>query len=307
MRVGTIDIGTNSVLLLIAEAGDGRIEPIVERTTITRLGQDVDRTRTLHPDAVERTLACLRDYASTLREHPVDRLAIVATSASRDAKGADRFVQEAGRILGERPQVISGQREALLTFTGALSGLAIEGPVAVQDVGGGSTEIVLGAVRRGRPEITTAVSLDVGGVRMTERFLRSDPPTREQMDAVRAHVREQLQGAPSVGAGVQWVGIAGTITTLAALSLGISPYDPKRIHGVTLLLEQIDRLIDRLASIPVEERRALRGLEPKRADVIVGGALVVREVLASSQVCSMMVSDRGVRWGLALQLAGITS
>jgi exopolyphosphatase / guanosine-5'-triphosphate,3'-diphosphate pyrophosphatase len=304
MRVATIDIGTNSVLLLIAEACDGRIEPVVERTTITRLGQDVDRTRALHPDAVDRTLTCLRDYASALKEHPVDRLAVVATSASRDAKGADGFVQEAERILGVRPQVISGQREALLTFAGALSGLRIEGAVAVQDVGGGSTEIVSGVVRQGRAEVAAAISLDVGSVRMTERFLHSDPPTCEQMQAVRACVREQLQRVPAAGSDVQWVGIAGTITTLAALAMAVSPYDPKRIHGSTLSLDQIDQLLDRLASIPLAERRELRGLEPKRADVIVGGALVVREVLASSKVSSMVVSDRGVRWGLALELAG---
>ncbi|MBI5537825.1 MAG: Ppx/GppA family phosphatase [Deltaproteobacteria bacterium] len=303
MRVATIDIGTNSVLLLIAEASDGRIEPVVERSTITRLGQDVDRTRSLHPDAVDRTLACLRDYATMLQQHPVDRLAVVATSASRDAKGAEHFVRQAESILGAAPQVISGQREALLTFSGALSGLPIDGPVAVQDVGGGSTEIVVGALQKGHPQVFSAVSIDVGSVRMTERFLRSDPPTQEQMDAVRAHVREELQRAPKVQAGVQWVGIAGTITTLAAIAIEVAPYDPKRIHGAALSIEQIDRLIERLASMPLEQRRALRGLEPKRADVIVGGALVVREVLASGAAGSMMVSDRGVRWGLALELA----
>jgi exopolyphosphatase / guanosine-5'-triphosphate,3'-diphosphate pyrophosphatase len=303
MRVAAIDIGTNSVLLLVAERSPDGLRAVCERSTITRLGQGVDRTRRLHPDAVSRTLDCLRDYATILREQGAARISVVGTSASRDAEGACEFVKAAGQILGTAPTVISGEREAELTFSGALSGLSLEGQVAVQDVGGGSTEIVLGEVRAGRPVAHRAVSLDVGSVRMTERFLASDPPSAAELKALREHVRGVLLGAPSASAGVQWVGIAGTITTLLSVQLGMHPYDGAKVHGATLTLRSLEAIGSRLAAMTLVDRRKVIGLEPKRADVIVAGACIVSEVLAHQEAASMMVSDRGVRWGLALELA----
>jgi exopolyphosphatase/guanosine-5'-triphosphate,3'-diphosphate pyrophosphatase len=303
MRVATIDIGTNSVLLLIAEGPPQQLRAVVDRSTITRLGQGVDKTRALHPDAVDRTLQCLREYAAALQQHAVDRLAVVATSASRDADGAEAFVRQAEQLLGVAPVVISGDREAELTFRGALSGLPVEGQVALQDVGGGSTEIVVGTVKDAVAQVKGATSLDIGSVRMTERFLRADPPDAEQLEQATAHVRAELARAPVAEGPVSWVGVAGTITTLAAVQLGCEPYDAAVVHGSCLTLAQVQALLQRLAALPAAQRRAVPGLEPKRADVIVGGALIVAEVLRRAGAEQMLVSDRGVRWGLAQEIA----
>lgn len=305
MRVATIDIGTNSVLLLVAELRGHDLLPLVERSTITRLGQDVDRTRRLHPDAIQRTVDCLAQYAAIMREHGVDTAGCVATSASRDASGAESFVRQAREILGVAPAVISGEREAHLTFLGALAGLSLDGPVAVQDVGGGSTEIVLGAVGPQGPSVHQAVSLDVGSVRMTERFLASDPPLPTELAQLREHVRTQLARAPRVPPSTAWVGIAGTITTLVAVDLGLRIYDAARVHGAGLSTARIGELADELARLPLAARRSVEGLEPKRADVIVAGASIVHEVLCAAQAPGLVVSDRGVRWGLAMELAGV--
>ena len=305
MRVATIDIGTNSVLLLVAERRGAELFPLVERSTITRLGQDVDRTRRLHPEAVERTLACLNDYARIIQSHDVDAVACVATSASRDASGAETFVARAREVLGVAPAVISGQREAELTFAGALVGLGLDGPVAIQDVGGGSTELVLGEAGAGGVRVIEAVSLDVGSVRMTERFLGTDPPTSSQLAELRGAVRVELAKAPRIPRGTVWVGIAGTITTLAAIDQELIPYDAGRVHGSRLECERIGQLTDKLAGLPLEQRRRVPGLEPKRADVIVAGACIAHEVLLRSDAASLVVSDRGVRWGVAQELAGL--
>jgi len=304
MRVATIDIGTNSVLLLVAELRGRDLVPIVERSTITRLGQDVDRTRRLHPDAVARTLECLGQYAALMQQHQVDVVGCVATSASRDATGAESFVQQASTLIGATPTVISGDREARLTFLGALAGLSLDGPIAVQDVGGGSTEIVLGEVGPQGPSVHQAVSLDVGAVRMTERFLASDPPLPEQLERLRQQVRTELARAPSVPPNTAWVGIAGTITTLVAVDLGLRSYDASRVHGARMSTERIGELAGELSRMPLAERRNVPGLEPKRADVIVAGASIVHEVLRASQAPGLVVSDRGVRWGLAMELVG---
>lgn len=303
MRVASIDIGTNSVLLLIAEPHANGLRAVFEKSTITRLGQQVDRTGVLHPEAVSRTLECLRDYASIACDHDVERIGAVATSACRDASGSGEFLAAAERLLGVAPTIISGEREAQLTFSGALSGLSVDGHVAVQDIGGGSTEVVVGVVHGALPVAHRAVSLQLGCVRMTERFLHSDPPTAQQLQAMREHVRGVLAAAPSAGKTVQWVGIAGTITTLTAVALGLQRYDGARVHGATLTLEELDRLARRLSAMTVGERRRVPGLEPKRADVIVAGAWIAVELLAGQGASSMLVSDRGVRWGLAMQLA----
>ena len=308
MKVATIDIGTNSVLLLVAETlGDHRLTPVLEVSTITRLGQGVDKSRCLHPDAVRRTLLCLEDYARRMREHLVERLDVVTTSAARDAVGVDAFLDAAERILGARPRVISGEAEARLTFLGALSGLSVAGPVAVYDIGGGSTEIVFGHVEPGRsPTISFATSLDVGCVRLTERHVRRDPPSRSELDAVRGSVGEVLSGLVRSAGPLTWVGIGGTITTLVAVELGLEPYDPSKVHGSVLTVDQVAGLVQRLGALPVSERRVVPGLDPKRADVIVTGGCIVQQLLAWSGTQQTRVSDRGVRWGLAIELGSPT-
>jgi exopolyphosphatase / guanosine-5'-triphosphate,3'-diphosphate pyrophosphatase len=288
-RAAAIDIGTNSVLLLVA------------------LGQDVDRTRRLSAEACARTLNCLEQYAHILAELRVENVAAVGTSAMRDAQGGDEFLSDAERILGTRPRVIDGEAEARLSYDGALSDLGVSGDVVVCDIGGGSTEIIAGSSDGTSRHVTSAISLDVGSVRLFERHVKSDPPTAEELAAARADVQNALAAAPRPVAGATLVGVAGTVTTLAAIEQGLSPYDPALVHGYRLSRPGIQRLLLRLRVLPLAERRALPGLEPGRADVIVTGAALAAELLIWSGCEELVVSDRGVRWGLILgMLAGDT-
>jgi len=304
MRIATIDIGTNCVLLLVAETEGGALRPVVERATITRLGEGVDRNRRLLPEACERTLACLSDYGRTLRELGVAHLDAVGTSAMRDAEGGEEFVARATDSLGVAPRVIDGHEEARLTFAGALSGLPVAGKVMVFDIGGGSTEIVVGEAGPSGRSIASAVSLDIGSVRLFERHVRSDPPSAAEMDDVERDIVSALNGAPKPEPGATLVGVAGTVTQLAALELELTQYDAARVHGSKLSLRAVDRLAARLATQSVAVRRSLRGMEPARADVIVVGGAIARAVLHWSNAEELIVSDRGVRWGLAEELAG---
>jgi exopolyphosphatase / guanosine-5'-triphosphate,3'-diphosphate pyrophosphatase len=304
VRVAAIDIGTNSVLLLVAETkAGGGLSPLLERATITRLGEGVDRTRELAEAARVRTLSCLGDYASELARLAPERLAVVGTSAMRDARGGPEFAAEAETLLGVRPLVISGRREAELTFRGTLSGLDVNGPVAVFDVGGGSTEIVVGNASATPPSLESAKSLDIGSVRLFERHVRSDPPASAEMLDLRKAVDGALLAEPSVPDRATLVGVAGTVTTLAAIASAIDPYDGARVHGSRLSLETIRELAHRLASMTLEARRELPGLEPRRADVIVAGAALVERFVSWTGQREIVVSDRGVRWGLAEELA----
>jgi exopolyphosphatase / guanosine-5'-triphosphate,3'-diphosphate pyrophosphatase len=301
-RVGAIDIGTNSVLLLIAERRGDELVPLLERATITRLGQDVDRTRELAPEAVERTLDCLAGYAADLRARGVEHARAVGTSAMRDARGGQGFRERAAALLGFEPEVISGDEEARLSFVGGLSGLpiAVGEAAVVFDIGGGSTEIVRG--RRGEPRLDAAKSLDIGSVRLTERHVRRDPPAPEELASIDSDVSVALAGAPRIE-GARLVGVAGTITTLAAIARAIEPYDAERVHGLELRLEELEEVAERLASLPLAERTKLPGLSPKRADVIVAGARIAVAVARASGAASLLVSDRGVRWGVAEALS----
>lgn len=309
MRVATIDVGTNSVLLLIAEGSAGQPRSFValhEASTITRLGQSVDQHRRLHPDAVQRTLLCLKQYGDLIRHFDVQRVDVVSTSATRDAQGTEQFLDRAEVLLGTRPRVISGEEEARLTFLGALTGLSVRGNVAVYDVGGGSTEIVLGH-REGDevPVVGRATSLDLGCVRLTERHISQDPPTTSEIDAVRGSIDATLAELTVPSEPFSWVGIGGTITTLVAVELGLERYDGALVHGCRLTRVAVAGLVDRLGALPLEQRRRVVGLEPKRADVIVAGACLVDRMLSWAKQEQTWVSDRGVRWGLALELGSL--
>ena len=302
VRVATIDIGTNSVLLLVAEKrGDGSIVPVLERATITRLGQGVDQTGELAAEAVERTIACLREYAAEAKRAHAATIVAVGTSAMRDARGGPAFATSAADVLGVAPRIVSGRDEAALTFAGAVAGLSVRGMIAVFDVGGGSTEIVGGSWDGERAEIAKAASIDVGSVRLTERHVRSDPPTPRELEAVARDVDAALVRVPKLPSGAPLVGVAGTVTTIAAVARAVVPYDGARVHGIELGANEIASVRERLASLPVEARRRVAGIEPKRADVIVAGAIVVERVLAWAAASTLIVSDRGVRWGLALE------
>lgn len=318
MRVAAIDIGTNSVLLLVAEARGGELVPVIERARITRLGQGVDRSRALAPEAIARTLEALEAFGEELRASGAERVAAVGTSAMRDAEGGAMFRERAGAILGAEPQVISGDEEAALTFAGALTGLPSafqEGAVMVFDLGGGSTEIIIGD--RGQP--IESESLDIGSVRLTERHVRADPPGAEAIAAIAADARRALAGAkvkprlgtregpreaqPGLTGAQPLIGVAGTVTTLAAFVRGVVPYDSARIHGARLTAEEVARARVELAEAKLAHRRELPGIAKERADVIVAGAVIVEELLAWAGANELFVSDRGVRWGLAKRLA----
>lgn len=297
-RFATIDVGTNTVLLLVAERRGAELAPILERAEITRLGRGVDATGRLDPAAVRDTVAVLAEYARAARALGAEVLACVATSAARDAANGAEFFAAARDAAGLSPEVISGDEEARLVWRSAWRDFGRPGaPLAVLDVGGGSTELSFGdgPVPRGR------ASLQVGAVRLTERHVRSDPPSAEEVARLRAAAREALRPLAEGGAagrGGRLVGVAGTVTTLSAVSQALPAYDAARVHGAPLALDEVERLAAALAALTVAERAALPGMEPKRADVILAGALVVAEAMRATGFDRLTVSDRGVRWGL---------
>lgn len=310
-KVAAIDIGTNSVLLVIAAAEARGARPLLERATITRLGEGVDKTRRLAPAAVERNLACLRAYADDLRAHGSPPLDVVGTSALRDAHGAEAFLDEAEQILGVRPRVIAGDEEARLTFRGALSGLELRGKLLVFDVGGGSTELILGDAPVAESDgstpkagaIESRVSLDIGSVRLFERHVHNDPPLASEIESIEAQIAAELASAAplsrlAAGEAITLVGVAGTVTTLKALELGLVRYDAALVHGAALSLSAVEMLCEKLSALSLDARKRLPGLEPKRADVIVAGAFIVRDLLRRAGASQLVVSDRGVRFGL---------
>jgi exopolyphosphatase/guanosine-5'-triphosphate,3'-diphosphate pyrophosphatase len=307
-RVATIDIGTNTVLLLIAERDPrGAIVSVIDRATITRLGQGVDRSRELAPEAVERTLACLSDYAAEIASHGVTKVDVVGTSAMRDAK-SHAFIDRAREILGVAPRVISGDEEAAFSFAGGLLGLGLSGSVTAFDIGGGSTEVIVGNTSpSGEVKIERRKSVDVGSVRLFERHVHSDPPSDAEMSVVASFARDQLLAIPPSAPGQPLVGMAGTVTTIAAIARAVDPYDPARIHGLCLTADEVAATGRRLASLDLVERKRVTGLEPKRADVIPVGAAIMQAVLAWAGANEVIVSDRGLRWGLALSLLSAAS
>jgi exopolyphosphatase / guanosine-5'-triphosphate,3'-diphosphate pyrophosphatase len=305
MRVATIDIGTNTVLLLVADRReDGTLIAVEERATITRLGEGVDVARQFSPQALARTEACLDDYARIAHALGVERTAVVGTSAMRDAGGGEALLAHVDAAFGVSVRVISGYEEARLTFRGALGGLPIADRVdlAVFDIGGGSTEVVLGKFERGDPLVEYAASFDVGSVRLTERHVSTDPPHLAERHAVSRAASEAFAAVPKLTSGQIPVGIAGTMTTLAAVSLRLSQYDGARVHGHVMSRDTLARVVDDLGSASLEERRRVAGMEPKRADVIVAGGLIALALLDHWDAREVHISDRGVRWGLAEEL-----
>ena len=298
MRVATIDIGTNSVLLLIAAAQDGGLRPLVEKATITRLGQGVDAKRGLAAEAEQRTLDCLAGYAALIDENEVERVAVVGTSAMRDAGGGE-FARRVSQLLGVEAEVISGEREARLTFEGSLCGLPEQGAVTVVDIGGGSTEIILGHGKDG--SVQSAVSLDVGAVRLSERHIRHDPPLAVELGQLQAATQRSLEMAPR-SHGRPLVGVAGTVTTLAAYIHNIAPYSSEQVHGSSLSREDLERAADALAALTTAQRTKIPSIHPKRADIIVAGAFLLSALMDHFASEHLLVSDRGVRWGLAREL-----
>ena len=303
-RVAAIDCGTNSIRLLIAERdGSSSLRDLERRLEIVRLGQGVDATGEFHPDALRRTFAAVEEYAELIKKAdvPVERVHFVATSAARDARNRDKFFAGIKERLGVEPDVISGDVEARLSFTGALSRVTPDGePVLVMDVGGGSTELITGSAAG---ELRSAISLDIGSVRITERFFRQNPVAADDLERAAKYVDDLLAGSGVDFASVaSWIGVAGTATTLAGVYLELERYDRERVHGARIPAPAITDLLQRLAGLTVEEIRALPSMHPGRADVITGGALIATRIAARLQVEDLIVSESDILDGIALQL-----
>lgn len=308
-RVAAFDCGTNSLRLLIADTGGGALRDIVRTLEIVRLGQGVDRTGRFDDEALARTLAVTRRYGDLCREHGVQRMRFVATSATRDAANRDEFIGAVRGILGIEPEVIAGGEEAELSFRGALSALGPGEAAArrlVVDIGGGSTELVLG---RDTPD--AGHSMDVGSVRLTERNIRSDPPTADELDGVRRDTEAALEVAGTIvdlAATTEVVGVAGTITTVTAHALRLDSYDSDAINGARMPLQAVLDACESLATMPRSDRAALPYLHPGRVDVIAAGAVIWSTVLqrvaaATGTAPPVVTSEHDILDGVALSLA----
>lgn len=299
MRIATIDIGTNTTLLLIAESSDASV--VAERAEITRLGRGIGADGGLGRQGIERTLAVLADYAAIAQQHGATIHAI-GTEGLRRASNAQEFLGPAAQILGTAVEVIDGDREAALTFLAARRSLpdATAGTAVVVDIGGGSTEIIVS--RTGTVDFRR--SLPLGSVRLTEKHVRNDPATEAEATAIVDECSGLLAQVPFPSEPATLIGIAGTVTTLAAMSLHLTSYDPDLVHGHRMTLSALDHQIARLRSAPQSEREKMAGLDPRRADVILAGALLLRAIAQRAHVPEILVSDRGIRWGLFFEKAG---
>jgi exopolyphosphatase/guanosine-5'-triphosphate,3'-diphosphate pyrophosphatase len=310
-RVAAIDCGTNSVRLLVAEAPPGEaLVDVVRRMEIVRLGQGVDRTGRLDPAAIERTRVALAEYHALIKEHGARRIRMVATSATRDASNAADFHEMVLSTLGVSPEVITGDEEARLSFLGATRGLPAdaEPPYLVIDIGGGSTEFVLGGdTVDTSTTVVKAISVDVGCVRMTERHLVADPPTPEQVAGAEADVAAAVDRALAVVPGRQartLVGLAGSVTTVAALALRLPAYDPVAIHHSHIPYAEVAAVTAQLMDLTHDERLALPPMHPGRADVIAAGALVLRVAMEKVGADSVVVSEHDILDGIAESIRG---
>lgn len=295
VRVAAIDLGTNSTRLLVADVEDGRLDEVARRLTITRLGEGVDERRRLLPLPIARVRNCLAEYRRELEALGAARTLAVATSAVRDAENGEAFLGEIEWSYGFTTRLLGGDEEAALTARGVLAGRPPLEHALIVDIGGGSTELVL--CSDGVPEYST--SLDVGCVRVTERFLGSDPPAPAELAEAAAHVRSLLPPLEVRSA----IGVAGTVTTLATLDLGLAEYDPQRTHGHRIPRASVEEWLARLAALTNEERERIPGIEPGRAPVIVAGLVVLREVLDAYGLPEIEVSERDLLHGAALAAA----
>jgi exopolyphosphatase/guanosine-5'-triphosphate,3'-diphosphate pyrophosphatase len=301
-RVAAVDIGTNSTRLLVADVDDGRITDIERATRITRLGEGVDERRRLLPVPIARVRNVLTDYRRRIEALGTERTLAIATSAIRDAENGEAFLGEIEWSYGFATGLLSGHEEALMTYRGVTSERELEAGTVIIDIGGGSTELIAG-----EPDgVRWHDSLDIGSVRLTERFLHSDPPTAAELDTCGAHARallgeripDEIRSATTTA-----IGVAGTITSIAALALGLEKYDRDRVHGSRLSAEELSEQLNRLAAVPLAERRTFGPLDPDRAPVIVAGAVIAREALAFFGLDALQISERDILDGAALAAA----
>jgi exopolyphosphatase/guanosine-5'-triphosphate,3'-diphosphate pyrophosphatase len=300
-RVAVVDLGTNSTRLLVADVEDDRVVERVRRTTITRLGEGVDGRRRLLPAPIARVRNCLVDYRREAEQLGAERALLVATSAVRDAENGEALLGELEWSYGFTTRLLSGEEEALLTFRGVTGSEPPAAPLVVVDIGGGSTELVVGDATG----VRFHHSFDVGSVRMTERFLSGDPPSDDELERCAETVRDAFAAVPHEVRRLpeRAIGVAGTVTTLAALDLELAAYDPERVHGHRVASATVDAQLARLAALRLEERQAVIGLEPARAPVIVAGIVIAREALRLFGLDKLEVSERDILDGAALEAA----
>ncbi len=319
VRVAAIDCGTNSLRLLIADvdAQAGQLKDLDRRMEIVRLGQGVDATGRLAPEALDRTLRMLETYAAAISEASAASTRMVATSATRDAANADEFIRGVTAILGVAPEVLSGDEEARLSFTGATAELAAATPGApahgrepppylVVDIGGGSTEFVLGGGEADAGEPLAALSVDIGCVRMTERHLHGDPPTQAEISAATIDIDAALDAvaaAVPVASARTLIGLAGSVTTVAGIALGLPAYDPARTHHAKIPAAQVHDVTRRLLAQTREQRAGIGVMHPGRVDVIGAGALVLDRVMARFGFGAVVASEHDILDGIAWSLA----
>ena len=297
--VAVVDCGTNTTRLLVT---DGPGPGLERRSEITRLGRGVDATGSLDPEAVERTLACLRSYREIMDRHGVRAVSVTATSAARDAANRADFVDVAAELLGSPVVVLSGVEEAGMAFRGAVSELdPAAGPFLVVDIGGGSTELSYGTT-----ECESAVSLDVGSVRLTEKYIDHDPPRAEELSACLSvtglHLDDAVREIPEIASGCRLVGVAGTITTAAAVEIGLAEYDRDRVHHFRLSRNAAEDVFRTLATEALDDRIHNPGLHPGRADVIVAGLCILVRIMRYFDFDDCLVSESDLLDGLALSL-----
>lgn len=302
MTAAAIDIGTNSVLLTVA-AGDpgGEARILDDRAVITRLGQGVDREGRLHPEAMARTAEAVAAFVAHARSLGAGHLRVVGTSATRDARNTAEFEALLRARAGVALEILSGEEEARLSYQAVRGDASLAlpaGDLVVIDIGGGSVEIIHGT----ESGITFRASLNRGAVRLTERFFHADPPTPTQIDAAARWVDASLASLPTLPAGAPVVGIGGTFVNLAAVRLALPAFEAERLHGLCLERAEIDRQFALFASRPTAARRGIVGLEPKRADVILAGALLLRRILAHLGAAGVRVSVRGLRYGVLFEM-----
>jgi exopolyphosphatase/guanosine-5'-triphosphate,3'-diphosphate pyrophosphatase len=298
-RIATIDVGTNTILLLVAELDDGgEFHVLADRAEIARLGKGVDRTRSLSAAGVERALAVLREYLQVCRNFGVEEIAAVGTSALRDALNAKSFLDRLKYEFKLDLRVLSGREEAAYSYLAVQKGLQLDAQdVLVVDVGGGSTEFI----RAKDGKLHGWASLDVGSVRLTERFLASDPAAQDECARLIQAVDESLNKLPDWSDKISvpvMVGIAGTFTTLSAVEKGLTHYSHSEVHGSRLTRAEVERQVELYHSKTIAERKHIAGLEPKRADVILAGALAIQRIMTLFGIDQAIVSDQGIRYGL---------
>ena len=294
-RVAAVDLGTNSTRLLIADIENYRLSEVVRRLTITRLGEGVDGRRRLLPLPITRVRNCLSDYRREIESCGVTRTLAIATSAVRDAENGEAFLGEIEWSYGFTTRLLDGNAEAAMMARGVSAGRTALEDTLLVDIGGGSTELV----RCSRGEVESSTSIDVGCVRLTERFLESDPPAPPELAAAAAYVRALLPTLETTSA----IGVAGTVTTLATLDLGLAAYDPERTHGHRISRATVDEHVARLAGMTLEERLQVPGIEPGRAPVIVAGLVVLREIMEACALGEIEVSERDILHGGAYAAA----